>query len=123
MGFIPSATAKFFVELLEHESVKVMSRVVERGTIKKKKKIPISFVPPSKDDKILMKAKECSVAVNDFEGTYPQQATTDDRATILLLALFDNMLKSSKLVEHIESDQRALKLNKIGGLSDRRRKS
>ena len=131
MGFIQSVTAKFFAEFLEHEGVKVTKTSVEKGTIKNKDKVLISFVPPSKDEKMVMKAKEVSISVNVFEGTYPQQATTDDRSTILTLAQFDDMLNSSKLVESIKSDQRALKeaedavmdlrikkLNQVGGLSD-----
>ena len=131
MGFTTSAQAKFYAELLEHEGVKVTSKNVERGTIKKKDKVPITMVPPSREDKMAMKAKECSVTVGEFEGTYPQQSTTDARSTILSLALFDDMLKSSKLVEKIQSDQRALKeaeeavmtlrikkLNQVNGLSE-----
>ena len=131
MGFTPSATAKFFAELLEHEDVNVTAKSIERGNIKRKSKILIPGAPPKKDDKMAMKAKECTVTVNTFEGTYPMQGTTDGRATILSLALFDDMLKSSKLVESIQSDQQALKeaenvvmnlrikkLNEVNGLSD-----
>lgn len=131
MGFTQSVTAKFFAEFLEHEGVRVTKTSVEKGTIRKKDKVLISFVPPSKDDKMALKAKEVSISVNVFEGTYPQQTTTDDRSTILSLAQFDDMLKSSKLVESIQSDQRALreaedavmtllikKLNQVNGLSD-----